>query len=133
MRRSHIAVSVAVILAVGSLDALAERRARASRARGDARLGRLIEANVVATHAYQVLLAKRSARGDATCFSPGRLSDAELSALVDHQERLLKTDAAEVRAWALRGASGSSRSSRSRAPSTALPIGRGFSRSITSI
>ena len=46
------------------------------RARDDARLARLVEANVIATHAYQVLLARKSGKGDAACYAAGKLSDA---------------------------------------------------------
>jgi hypothetical protein len=63
------------------------------------RLAQLVEANVIAVHAYQVLLAKTSGKGDKSCFSPGKLSDAELSALSDHQARLLKSDLTAVKAW----------------------------------
>ena len=41
----------------------------------DTRLSQLIEANVIATHAYQVLLAKKSGKGDPKCFGSGSLSD----------------------------------------------------------
>jgi hypothetical protein len=65
----------------------------------DSRLAQLVEANVIAVHAFQVLLAKSSGKGDKACFSPGNLSDAELTALSDHQSRLLKADLKQVRAW----------------------------------
>ena len=67
--------------------------------RRDSRLAQLVEANVIAVHAFQVLLAKTSAKGDR-CFSPGKLSDSELTALSEHQTRLLKSDLNAVRAWA---------------------------------
>lgn len=75
-------------------------QARRESARESERLARVVEANVVATHAYQVLLAKKDGKGDAACYSPGRLSDAELETLVAHQSSLLKSDASGVRAWA---------------------------------
>ncbi len=65
----------------------------------NARLAQLVEANVIAVHAFQVLLAKSSGKGDKTCFSPGNLSDAELSALSDHQASLLKSDLKAIKAW----------------------------------
>jgi len=71
-----------------------------------ARLAQLVEANVIAVHAFQVLLAKGSGKGDKACFSPGRLSDAELNALSEHQLRLLKSDLNSLRAW-VRGATSS--------------------------
>ena len=68
------------------------------------RLGQLAEANVIAVHAYQILLAKKEGKGDPACYSPGKLSDAELQSIVAHQRGLLKSDPAALRAWA-RGAS----------------------------
>ncbi|HEY8224150.1 MAG TPA: SGNH/GDSL hydrolase family protein [Pyrinomonadaceae bacterium] len=64
-----------------------------------ARLAQLVEANVIAVHAFQVLLAKSSGKGSA-CFSPGKLSDSELESLSEHQAKLLKADLTEVKAWA---------------------------------
>lgn len=67
------------------------------------RLLQLIEANVIATHAYQVLLAKKSGKGDPNCYGSGKLSDIELKALVEHQAKLLKSSTPAVNAW-VRGA-----------------------------
>lgn len=69
------------------------------------RVAQLVEANVIATHAYQVLLAKKSGHGDTACFAQGGLSDDELQALVAHQSALLKTPAEAVKAWAHGGKS----------------------------
>src|SRR6476660_9012586 len=66
----------------------------------DERLAQLVEANVIAVHAFQVQLARSSGKGDKTCFAPGGLSDAELNALSDHQGSLLKTDVNDIKAWA---------------------------------
>lgn len=63
------------------------------------RLTQLVEANVIAVHAFQVQLARSSGKGDKSCFSPGRLSDAELNALSDHQGNLIKTDVSAIKAW----------------------------------
>jgi len=65
----------------------------------DERLAELVEANVIAVHAFQVLLAKSSGKGDMSCFSPAKLSDADLNALSDHQANLLRSDLDAVRAW----------------------------------
>src|SRR6476646_3844571 len=65
----------------------------------DERLAQLVEANVIAVHAFQVELARSSGKGDKACFSPGGLSDAELNALSDHQGNLLKTDVNDIKAW----------------------------------
>ena len=65
----------------------------------DTRLSQLIEANIIATHAYQVLLAKKSGKGDVSCFGSPSLSDSDLEALVVHQTKLLKSNTADVNAW----------------------------------
>jgi hypothetical protein len=64
----------------------------------DQRLSQLVEANVIAVHAYQVMLAKTSGKGQS-CFSVGTLSDTELNTLSEHQASLLKSDLEAVRAW----------------------------------
>jgi hypothetical protein len=62
-------------------------------------LAQLVEANVIAVHAYQVMLAKKSGKGDTVCYGPGKLSAAELEALAEHQGKLLKSDLSAVRTW----------------------------------
>ena len=64
----------------------------------ETRLAQLVEANIIAVHAYQILLAKSSGKGQS-CFSPGGLSDADLKALSEHQARLLKADVDQLRRW----------------------------------
>jgi photosystem II stability/assembly factor-like uncharacterized protein len=64
------------------------------------RLDRLVEANIVGVHAYQVLLARRQNKGDPQCYGGSGLSDPQLEALVAHQAGLLATDAPAVKAWA---------------------------------
>jgi hypothetical protein len=81
-------------------------RADMSGAGADARLAQLIHANVVATHAHQVLLAKKAGKGDAACYGAGGLSDEALSALVARQSSLLKSDVAAIKAWVRGGKSG---------------------------
>jgi hypothetical protein len=78
----------------------------AGRRGGAARFRQLIEANIIATHAFQILLAKKSGKGDAACFAQGGLSDGELEALVKHQSNLLKSKAGEANAWVRGGGSG---------------------------
>ena len=64
----------------------------------ETRLAQLVEANIIAVHAFQVLLAKTSGKGQA-CFSTGALSHAALNALSEHQARLLKADLKQVQLW----------------------------------
>jgi len=70
---------------------------------GDSRLSQLVDANIIATHAYQILLAKKFSKGDLACYGSGKLSDRELEALVEHQAKLLKSNSPAVTAW-VRGA-----------------------------
>jgi hypothetical protein len=65
----------------------------------DQRRAQLVKANIIAVHAFQVLLARKSGKGDHACFSPSNLSDEQLNALSDHQANLLKSDLTAVRAW----------------------------------
>jgi acetyl esterase/lipase len=62
------------------------------------RLHALVEAHVQAVHAYQILLARKSAKGNPACWSAD-LDDAELKSLEAHQASLLREDVAAVRAW----------------------------------
>jgi hypothetical protein len=63
-----------------------------------ARIERLVEANVVGVHAFQVKLARASGKGDPACW-PGAPAEAALDALVAHQAALLATDPPSLRAW----------------------------------
>lgn len=64
----------------------------------ETRLAQLVEANIIAVHGFQVLLAKSSGKGQS-CFSSGSLSEADLNALSEHQAKLLKTDVKQLRLW----------------------------------
>jgi len=65
----------------------------------EARVQRLVEANVAGTHAYQVLLAKTDGKADPAGYAAGPLTEDALRALEAHQAALLKEDPAAVRAW----------------------------------
>ena len=99
--RGLILVCVAAFLSTP----LARAQGGAGRRGAAARLEQLVEANVIATHAYQILLAKKSGMGDAACYARGGRSDGELEALVKHQSNLLKSQVGEVSAWARGGRS----------------------------
>jgi hypothetical protein len=86
---------ISISLAIGLPEAVSPHEKSDS----NSRLAQLVEANVIAVHAYQVLLAKTSGKGDQTCFSSGDLSDAQLRELSEHQAKLLKSDLAAVRGW----------------------------------
>ena len=64
------------------------------------RLGQLVEANVLGTHAFQIALARTEGKGDPRCYPASAVTDAQAAALEAHQAALLKADVKEVRAWA---------------------------------
>jgi hypothetical protein len=65
------------------------------------RLERLVEANILGTHAFQIALAQKSATGDPDCYGPGTLDPSRLAAIEAHQAALLRSELPAVRAWAL--------------------------------
>jgi len=65
----------------------------------DRRMQDLVEANIDATHAYQVNMALHSGRGDPTAWSAQGLSTNDLAALVQHQQKLLAGPAGDIVAW----------------------------------
>jgi hypothetical protein len=70
--------------------------------REDAGKMQIIDANVIATHAYQVLLARKSGKNlDKDCWSDAGLSGEQLQTLVDRQKTVLSTPAEEMNAWVL--------------------------------
>lgn len=64
-----------------------------------ARLAKLIEANVIAVHAYQIALARKLGKGDPNCYG-SKLSDTDLESIVSHQGNLLASDTTVMTAWA---------------------------------
>jgi hypothetical protein len=64
------------------------------------RLERLVEANIVGTHAFQIALARKEAKADRACYSVAAVDDARFAAIEAHQAALLKADVKAVRAWA---------------------------------
>ena len=63
------------------------------------RLEQLVEANIMAVHAYQVGLASKTGRGSQDCYSAAGLSDRDLENLVAHQASLLSTNPHVLHAW----------------------------------
>jgi len=64
------------------------------------KLSKIVEANVIATHAYEVLMATKTGKGDPKCWSANGLSNDELKALVAHQKSLLRKSSKAILAWA---------------------------------
>ena len=83
-----------------TLSALAAAKDKGEKAGTEERMGRIVEANILATHAYQVLLARKSGKGDSSCYDAGGVSDEALESLVNHQANLLATSPSDMKAWA---------------------------------
>jgi hypothetical protein len=88
---------LAVLLAFAGIHSPQAQDAKRSDT-SETRLSQLVEANIIAVHAFQVLLAKKSGKGQA-CFSTGELSDAALNVLSEHQTKLLKSDLKQIKLW----------------------------------
>jgi len=84
---------------LSSGNAITTAQSKSVKATPEARLAQLVEANIIAVHAFQVLLAASSSKGDRKCFSADQLSEDQLKALSDHQANLLKSDSKAVLAW----------------------------------
>ena len=97
---------LAVVAATGPAWAQGASRPANPKGGNDARLLSIVEANIIATHAHQVLLAKKSGKADAACYGAGGLSDEALKALVAHQNSLLRSEVGAVKTWARGGKSG---------------------------
>jgi len=89
--KSRIKILVAIVATLSAIHSVAAQTR-------EQRFAKLVEANVIAVHAFQVLLAKSSGKG-GECFSANAVSDAELNALSEHQAKLLKTDLKQLRPW----------------------------------
>ena len=63
------------------------------------RRSRIVEANIIGVHAYQVILRGRSGKGDVEAFGDAGLSAEALDALVKAHQRLAQSDPAEVAKW----------------------------------
>lgn len=63
------------------------------------RLGMLVEANIIAVHAYQIILRLDSGRGDEKSFSQEGISREKLLAVVDLQKKLLGYSIDEIKRW----------------------------------
>jgi hypothetical protein len=93
---------VLCLLSASSVAAFASTPAAvlAATAAEPSRMERLVESNIVGTHAFQIGLAKKSGQGDPVCFPSSALDDGQLAALEAHQAALLKSDIQAVRDWA---------------------------------
>jgi hypothetical protein len=70
----------------------------------ESRISKIVEADVIATHAYQVGMVK-AGRADAAAWSACGLSAGELRTLVEHQRALLGENPQAIQAWVQGGGS----------------------------
>jgi hypothetical protein len=88
------------LLSLASVAGLVSPHGAAAAASGTSRMERLIEANIIGTHAFQIGLAKKAHESDPACYPVNALGDDQLAAIEVHQAALLKADVKAVRAWA---------------------------------
>ena len=97
------ALAVVSLILMGACTlAQTESTGEADMAKADilgSRKARVVEADIMATHAWQALMHLSNGKGDAKCWET-RLSKSELEALVEHQEALFSGDVADLVAWA---------------------------------
>lgn len=96
--RIKTGLSMLAVLGAFALIHCPQAQTAKHRENSEARLAQLVEANIIAVHAFQVLLAKASGKGQ-TCFSTGELSDAALNTVSQHQAKLLKSDLKQLKLW----------------------------------
>ena len=65
----------------------------------DGKLTKLIDANICATHAHQILMAQKAGT-PGECWAAGGLTPAELAALVEHQKKALAAPTSVFKLWA---------------------------------
>ncbi len=100
MKKQLCAVLALVVLAGPVNLAFGQSETVALAHPGPARLEQLVEANIIAVHAYQMLLARKQQGMDPVCWPAKDPKDADLETLVAHQTSLLAA-AAAARAWSL--------------------------------
>lgn len=66
------------------------------------RRAQLVEANIIAVQAYQIMLARKAGGASSTCYPEAVPAAAALQRLVEHQKSLLAEPAAQVLQWANR-------------------------------
>jgi len=105
--RLSVFLSLAITLGVTTIACAAEggKDLMAKKDVRETRLEELARANIIGVHAYQVILAEKSGRGDKSCYAAGALDTAGLEALVAHQQSLLADDTVEIDKWAGSGES----------------------------
>jgi hypothetical protein len=90
---------VLVLVTASGIPAFSQQPSFPVPAPGPPRLEQLVEVNIIAVHAYQLLLARKQRNMDPACW-PADLNQADLEALVAHQSSLLSSPA-EAKRWAL--------------------------------
>lgn len=104
--RSSFARSIAAILAVACAafaspaGALALSPLAAGKAATPSRRAQLVEANIIAVHAYQIILARKAGTASSPCYPATSPDTATLESLVKHQQSLLAEPTEQVVRWA---------------------------------
>src|SRR5665213_4306621 len=87
-KRSAVFALVCLVI-VCSVGAKSLHAFASSEALSPSRRAQLVEANIIAVHAYQIILARQSNTGSAGCYPRTSPDTATLQDLVKHQQSLL--------------------------------------------
>jgi hypothetical protein len=102
LNRALCAVPLVALIFVLIIEApvFGQEKAFEASAPGPDRFEQLVEANVVAVHAYQILLARKQPHMDPACWPLSDPGEATLMELVAHQTSLLSSPV-DAKRWAL--------------------------------
>lgn len=121
MRASHATVLLLAICLLAALDTFVGASEMTSSTDVASRREQIVQASIIGTHAYQVILASDSDTADAKCYDAAGLSREGLEALAAHQASLLADDVVEVEKW-INGAASSFDPSKDLEPLLAAPF-----------
>ena len=107
MRKTVMSMVIVLVLAAAvAAEAPGKGGQRKVKGSKEPRLASIVEANIKAVHAFQVLLFRQAGKGERKCWESA-LSDEELQKLVELQKAVLAADIDDVRAWVEGNASSS--------------------------
>jgi len=92
--RAAVAIAACLLILPGGQAASPGRKSAVS-----SRRAQLVEANIIAVHAYQIILARKAGKTNA-CYSAASPDTAILQQLVNHQQSLLAEPTGQVARWA---------------------------------
>ncbi len=99
LRKTSIVLALACLTIASAAEAKSSDTSPSAKQTTQSRRTQLVEANIIAVQAYQIILSRQAGDAPSTCY-PGTPDTAALQNLVKHQESLLAEPAAQVVKWA---------------------------------